>query len=157
MAQRVMDSGDAGHILLSDALPKIRSVQQLATFLHTSRKSKSSMGVRVHLFNLYTDEAGNAALPEKNQEGKAAALHCSQDSIAALIVVAVLAARPHPATRPDWSKPQQPESALTAVLAKRRIDVWIDGISPSQANNGGMKGSAVSRETTTQVWTTPRD
>jgi TolB-like protein/class 3 adenylate cyclase/Tfp pilus assembly protein PilF len=66
VAQRVMDCGDAGHILLSkrvadDLAPYPRWNPHLRDLGETEVKH----GVRVHLFNLYTAEAGNPALPSK--------------------------------------------------------------------------------------------
>jgi class 3 adenylate cyclase/tetratricopeptide (TPR) repeat protein len=66
MAQRVMDCGDAGHILVSGAEAEV--LGQLSTwsgFLHDLGEVEVKHGVRVHLYNLYTDEAGNPALPKK--------------------------------------------------------------------------------------------
>jgi TolB-like protein/class 3 adenylate cyclase/Flp pilus assembly protein TadD len=66
MAQRVMDCGDAGHILLSkraaDDLAQYRHWQPL---LHDVGECEVKHGVNVHIVNLYTDEVGNAARPAK--------------------------------------------------------------------------------------------
>lgn len=155
MAQRVMDSGDAGHILLSRRVAEdLGQYSSWQPFLHDLKEVEVKHGVRVHLFNLYTSEAGNAALPEKIRKGKQRLFTAPRIAVAALIVVAVLAGGALILRRArTWSKPQQPESALTAVLQKK-IDVWIDGIFTSQANNGGMKAAPSAAETTTQVWTT---
>jgi TolB-like protein/class 3 adenylate cyclase/Tfp pilus assembly protein PilF len=66
MAQRVMDCGDAGHILLSKHVSE--DLEQYAHWqphLHDLGECEVKHGVRVHLVNLYTDELGNRALPEK--------------------------------------------------------------------------------------------
>src|SRR6202795_78606 len=66
MAQRVMDCGDAGHILLSkraaDDLAQYRSWQP---HLHDLGEFEVKHGVRMHVVNLYTDELGNPQLPAK--------------------------------------------------------------------------------------------
>ncbi len=66
MAQRVMDCGDAGHILLSkraaDDLAEYRHWQPL---LHELGECEVKHGVTLSLVNLYTDTVGNRALPEK--------------------------------------------------------------------------------------------
>ena len=66
MAQRVMDCGDAGHILLSkraaDDLAQYRSWQP---HLHDLGEFEVKDGVRMHVVNLYTDELGNPQLPAK--------------------------------------------------------------------------------------------
>jgi hypothetical protein len=66
IAQRVMDCGDAGHILLSkriaDDLGQYSSWQE---HLHDLGDMEVKHGVRVHIVNLYQDDAGNPELPEK--------------------------------------------------------------------------------------------
>ncbi|MGA7226239.1 MAG: adenylate/guanylate cyclase domain-containing protein [Candidatus Acidiferrales bacterium] len=66
IAQRVMDCGDAGHILASQSVADV--LGQLSSWkdcLHDLGEAEVKHGVRVHLYNLYTDEAGNAGLPQK--------------------------------------------------------------------------------------------
>jgi TolB-like protein/class 3 adenylate cyclase/Tfp pilus assembly protein PilF len=66
MAQRVMDCGDAGHILLSRHVAE--DLEQYAHWkpqLHDVGECEVKHGVRVQLVNLYTDELGNRAPPEK--------------------------------------------------------------------------------------------
>jgi TolB-like protein/Tfp pilus assembly protein PilF len=66
MAQRVMDSGDAGHILLSQRVAgDLEQYREWQPLLHDVGECEAKHGVRLHLFNLYTDDAGNAAVPEK--------------------------------------------------------------------------------------------
>lgn len=156
MAQRVMDSGDAGHILLSRRVAEdLAQYSSWQPFLHDLEEIEVKHGVRVHLFNLYTGEAGNAALPEKIRRRKQRFFTPRRIVIAALILVAAFAGvalllrRPRPSPKP----PPRPEAPLTAVLQKK-TDVWIEGIFTSQASNGGMKASPSAPESTTQVWTT---
>jgi predicted Zn-dependent protease len=76
IAQRVMDCGDAGHILASQSVADV--LGQLSRWkdrLHDLGDAEVKHGVRVHLCNLYTAEAGNAALPLK--------LHAAQETAAA--------------------------------------------------------------------------
>jgi class 3 adenylate cyclase len=66
MAQRVMDCGDAGHILLSQRVAEdLAQYRQWAPRLHDLGECEVKHGVRLHLFNLYTDELGNPEVPEK--------------------------------------------------------------------------------------------
>ncbi len=66
MAQRVMDCGDAGHILLSKRVAEdLESYRQWAPHLHSLGECEVKHGVRVHVVSFYTDEVGNAQLPEK--------------------------------------------------------------------------------------------
>ncbi len=66
VAQRVMDCGDAGHILLSrhvaDDLSQYRHWQ---AHLHDLGECEVKHGLRLHLFNLYKDDLGNPQVPEK--------------------------------------------------------------------------------------------
>ena len=66
VAQRVMDCGDAGHILISKSVAEVLDqVSTWKTALHDLGEAKVKHGVLVHLYNLYTDEVGNQALPQK--------------------------------------------------------------------------------------------
>ncbi len=69
IAQRVMDCGDAGHILLSkrvaDDLAQYRHWQPL---LHDLGECEVKHGTVISVANLYTDELGNPAVPEKFQQ-----------------------------------------------------------------------------------------
>jgi len=66
LAQRVMDCGDAGHILVSQ-----RAAEDLATYRQWSQHLRSlgecevKHAVRLHIFNLCDEEAGNPELPKK--------------------------------------------------------------------------------------------
>src|ERR1700737_3707387 len=66
MAQRVMDCGDAGHILLSRRVAEdLEQYRQWQPHLHDLGECEVKHGVRVSVVNLYTDELGNPELPEK--------------------------------------------------------------------------------------------
>ena len=66
VAQRVMDVGDAGHILLSRAVAEV--LMELSAWsgqLHDLGETAVKHGLVLHLFNLYTDQSGNPAVPER--------------------------------------------------------------------------------------------
>src|SRR5437763_5967748 len=66
MAQRVMDCGDAGHILLSKRVAEdLAQYRQWQRHLHDLGECQVKHDVTVSVVNLYTEEAGNAAVPEK--------------------------------------------------------------------------------------------
>ena len=68
IAQRVMDCGDAGHILASQTVADV--LGQLTTwkdYLHDAGEAEVKHGVRIHLYNVHTEEVGNAELPQKLQ------------------------------------------------------------------------------------------
>jgi len=66
MAQRVMDCGDAGHILLSKRVAEdLEQYRQWQPCLHDLGECEVKHDVRVHVVNLYTEELGNSEVPEK--------------------------------------------------------------------------------------------
>src|SRR6201982_484808 len=66
VAQRVMDCGDAGHILLSKHVAEdLEQYRQWQPHLHDLGECEVKHGGRVSVVNLYTDELGNSELPEK--------------------------------------------------------------------------------------------
>src|SRR5438067_1247447 len=68
MAQRVMDCGDAGHILLSKHVAEdLEQYPHWQPYLHELGECEVKHGVRVSVVNLYTEELGNPALPKKFQ------------------------------------------------------------------------------------------
>jgi TolB-like protein/tetratricopeptide (TPR) repeat protein len=78
MAQRVMDLGDAGHILLSRHVAEdLEHYARWQPYLHDLGLMELKHGVRLGIVNLYKGEVGNPKMPEKFKQaagaGKAAA------------------------------------------------------------------------------------
>src|SRR5438874_5518866 len=74
MAQRVMDCGDAGHILLSKHVAEdLEEYPHWQLHLHELGECEVKHGVRVSVVNLYTEELGNPAVPEKLKAARVAA------------------------------------------------------------------------------------
>ena len=72
IAQRVMDCGDAGHILVSKRVADdLEHYAQWHSHLHDLGECEVKHGVRISLLNLYGDEAGNPELPEKFRQARA--------------------------------------------------------------------------------------
>src|SRR5437660_6876135 len=68
MAQRVMDSGDAGHILLSRRVADdLGEYEHWRPLLHDLGECEVKHGMRVSIVNLHADQAGNPQLPKKFQ------------------------------------------------------------------------------------------
>lgn len=66
MAQRVMDCGDAGHILLSKRVAEdLGQYRYWQPHLHDLGECAVKHGAKIDIANLYTDEVGNPAIPEK--------------------------------------------------------------------------------------------
>src|SRR6266568_3978841 len=65
-AQRVMDCGDAGHILLSwHVAENLKHYRQWQPHLHDLGECAVKHGERVHVVNFYNGKLGNPELPEK--------------------------------------------------------------------------------------------
>ncbi|PYL91644.1 MAG: hypothetical protein DMF16_01930 [Verrucomicrobia bacterium] len=105
VAQRVMDCGDAGHILLSKHVADdLEQYPQWRSQLHDLGECEVKHGVRVSVVNLYTDELGNPEVPEKFRQTKetqiapatpasdAKPARRTRTWIAALVIVAASAA-----------------------------------------------------------------
>src|SRR5438477_3710243 len=66
MAQRVMDCGYAGHILVSKRVAQdLEHYPHWHPHLHDLGEAEVKHGIRLSIVNLYTEKLGNAAMPEK--------------------------------------------------------------------------------------------
>src|SRR5437762_1990403 len=66
VAQRVLDCGDAGHILLSAHVAEdLAQYRQWQPWLHDLGECEVKHGLHLHLFNLYKENLGNPQVPEK--------------------------------------------------------------------------------------------
>jgi TolB-like protein/Tfp pilus assembly protein PilF len=71
VAQRVMDCGDAGHILLSGHIAEdLTQYRHWQPYLHDLGECEVKHGLRLHLVNLYKDNLGNPQVPEKLKRGR---------------------------------------------------------------------------------------
>src|SRR5207237_4900141 len=68
IAKRVMDCGDAGHILLSKhSAEDLAEYEEWRPLLHDLGTCEVKHGVKLHVVNLYNDEIGRHELPTKVQ------------------------------------------------------------------------------------------
>ena len=154
LAQRVMDCGDAGHILLSKHVADdLEQYRQWRSHLHDLGDCEVKHDVRVHVVNLYTDELGNPEVPEKFQLAKATLTPPpptsapvakpaprSRGLVAALIIAVGLAAtaglyifshRPTPIAPPSASAP----TPAAVVISEKSIAVLpFENLSEEKAN-----------------------
>jgi TolB-like protein len=66
IAQRVMDCGDAGHVLVSKRVADdLEQYRQWRSLLHELGECEVKHGLRISILNLFDDTAGNPELPEK--------------------------------------------------------------------------------------------
>ena len=71
MAQRVLDCGHAGHILVSKRVADdLVEYEHWRPLLHELGECEVKHGMRVSIVNLHTDEVGNPQLPKKFQAQK---------------------------------------------------------------------------------------
>src|SRR6266699_510882 len=150
IAQRIMDCGDAGHILLSKHVADdLEQYPQWRAHLHDLGECEVKHGVRVFVVNLYTEELGNLEVPEKFRQAKetqttptipaadAKPAGRSRALIAALIIVAALAAagfyifshRPSSKAPPSSVAP-----ALPAISEKSIAVLPFENLSEEKAN-----------------------
>ncbi len=65
-AQRVMDCGDAGHILLSKHLvDDLAEYRHWRPYLHDLGQCEVKHGQKIRIFNLHKNGLGNPAVPQK--------------------------------------------------------------------------------------------
>jgi serine/threonine-protein kinase len=109
VAQRVLDCGDAGHILLSAHIAEdLAQYQHWQRYLHDLGECEVKHGRRLHLFNLYKDNVGNPQVPERLKGRK----RWRQEGVAG-----------HPISGPGW-----PKVALTVALVVATIAVGISSL-----------------------------
>ena len=83
--QGIMNYGDEGHILLSKSVADVLSqLGDWAGHMHACGDCEIRPGTRIDLFNLYTNEIGNPAMPERL---------CANSSTAAPIAAPAVATR----------------------------------------------------------------
>ena len=91
IAQRVMDCGDAGHILLSKRVADdLEQYPQWRSQLHDLGECEVKHGLRLHVVNLYRDELGNPNLPEKFRSAAQTSQVRRKPSFVGIIAVVLL-------------------------------------------------------------------
>jgi Tol biopolymer transport system component/class 3 adenylate cyclase len=71
IAQRVMDCGDAGHILLSKHVAEdLEHYSRWRPLLHDLGECEVKHGAKISIINLYTEELGNPEPPQKFKKAK---------------------------------------------------------------------------------------
>ena len=139
IAQRVMDCGDAGHILVSKRLADdLAHSRQWRTYLHDLGTCVVKHGVPISVENFYSDEIGNPQLPEKfkqrqlEQAAQAASVSASVFRrkgtliVAGALVIAILGFS-------VWLYSKQ--AALTSLVPEKTIAVLpFQNFSPDKDN-----------------------
>ena len=108
IAQRVMDCGDAGHILISKRLADdLAHSRQWRPYLHDLGKCIVKHGAPISVVNFYSDEIGNPLLPEKFKQ--------LQSEQAAQVAVSA----PVPSRKYVWI------AAAALLIALTSFGVWL--------------------------------
>jgi TolB-like protein len=150
MAQRVMDCGDAGHILLSQHVADdLVHSRQWAPRLQDLGECEVKHGVRLHLVNLYAKPLGNPEVPAKIRGGRVASgvvptkgstagrrgLGIAVTVLGALLIAALVYYRSVSTRPPPISAESTPQSL--AVLPLRNLsgdqaqDYFAEGVTDS--------------------------
>jgi tetratricopeptide (TPR) repeat protein/TolB-like protein len=124
LAQRVMDCGDAGHILLSDATAK--TLEQLSTWgarVHDLGEIKVKHGLKIRVYSLYSDEVGNAATPASFRRASRRLNRAYAAAVlAALLILSVATGIPFGPVR--WiSRRPNPPAESTSVPTRKSLAV----------------------------------
>jgi len=129
LAQRVMDCGDAGHILVSKHVAEdLEEYEKWRLLLHDLGTCEVKHGVRVSVTNLYSDEVGNPQLPKKFLALKKhrSRVHWAEAAIALLVVAAVVAA--------FIFVLRKPTRALLSIAEKSIAVLPFENLSEDKAN-----------------------
>src|SRR5205814_1993798 len=129
IAQRVMDCGDAGHILLSKHVAEdLEEYEQWRPLLHDLGTCEVKHGVRVGVANLYSDEVGNPQLPKKFLALKKhrSYVRWAEAAIALLVLAAIVAA--------FIFVLRKPTRALLSVAEKSIAVLPFENLSEDKAN-----------------------
>jgi TolB-like protein/class 3 adenylate cyclase/Tfp pilus assembly protein PilF len=129
MAQRVMDCGDAGHILLSHHVAEdLQHYERWQPFLHDIGTVEAKHGMRVSVTNLCSNEVGNPKLPSKLQAIKKhrARVRWAELAIALLVLAAIASGL--------FFLLRRPSSLASAIVEKSIAVLPFANLSEDKAN-----------------------
>ena len=128
IAKRVMDCGDAGHILLSKHVAEdLEGYQRWRLLLHDLGTCEVKHNVPVSVVNLYDDQFGNAKLPQRFEtvQKRQTRLRWAATAAALLalaVVVAGIATFSRYRVRSTLAAPPAPEKSIAVLPFENRSD-----------------------------------
>ena len=130
IAQRVMDCGDSGHIILSKRVADdLGQLARWSDYLHDLGDTEVKHGQRVHVFNLYGDDFGNPEPPAKFSVAVVAPFYKRTPLIAAvsLAILGLIVASIWYALRQRTTPVSQPTKPATiaAVGPEQSLTYWL--------------------------------
>jgi len=140
IAHRVMDCGDAGHILLSKHVAEdLEGYQKWRPLLHDLGTCEVKHGERISVVNLYDDQFGNPKLPQrfetvqKRRKRVRWAATMAAALLALAVVVAGIATFSRYRMRSTLAAPAAPEKSIAVLPFENRSDdkanaYFADGI-----------------------------
>src|SRR5438067_8218949 len=167
MAQRVMDCGDAGHILLSKRVAAdLQEYEHWRPLLHDLGVCEVKHGTRVAIGNLHAYEVGNPQLPKKFQALKKQSTRMRWAGAAATLlalgaIVAAIAIFSRYRARSSLAAPEKSIAVLPFEnLSEEKANAYFadgiqDEILTKLAGIGGLK--VISRSSTAKYKSKPED
>ncbi len=146
LAQRVMDCGDAGHILVSQRVAgDLEQLSRWSNSLHDLGEAEVKDGVRVHVYNLHSDGLGNPEVPSRLRRispsffAKHASVIRGAALVLALAIGLLLLALNYWPKSPEVANPST-NTAAAAAGKEQALAYWL---TVQKTQNGKDVGSPI--------------
>jgi TolB-like protein/cytochrome c-type biogenesis protein CcmH/NrfG len=129
MAQRVMDCGDAGHILVSKHVANdLADHPRWRPYLHDLGECEVKHGVRLGIVNLYNENIGNPQVPKKirDRQKRRSRMRWATLAAAVLLVAAIISA--------FFFILRRPIGAMASIAEKSIAVLPFENLSDDKAN-----------------------
>lgn len=125
IAQRIMDCGDAGHILVSKRVADdLAHYRRWQPYLHDLGEFEVKHGVVVSVVNLYADGVGNPAMPAKlNQGASYRAARRKRTAVLAMLFIGLLIGSVVFFSRRHWFASAENNSSASVSAPEKSIAV----------------------------------